>query len=105
MYLFAWETPVGGRRMLAHHALEITFAFDNVVKAPGMSGGGPEAVALADKMSEAWLAFARHGNPNTPELPRWSAYAPPERATMVFDDESAVESDPHREIRELWATM
>jgi para-nitrobenzyl esterase len=105
MYLFAWETPVGGGRMLAHHALEITFAFDNVVKAPGMSGGGAEAVALADKMSEAWLAFARQGNPNTPALPSWSAYAPPERSTMVFDNDSKVVSDPHREIRELWATM
>jgi para-nitrobenzyl esterase len=105
MYLFAWETPVGGRHLLAHHALEIAFAFDNVVKAPGMSGGGPEAVALADKMSDGWIAFARHGNPSTPKLPRWSAYAPPERATMVFDDECAVVNDPHREIRELWATM
>ena len=105
MYLFAWETPVAGGRMLAHHALEMAFVFDNVVKAPGMSGGGPEAVALADRMSEAWLAFARHGNPNTPKLPAWSAYAPSERATMVFNDDCRVVNDPHREIRELWATM
>ena len=105
MYLFAWETPVNEGRMLAHHALEITFAFDNVVKVPGMSGGGPRAAALADKMSDAWIAFARSGNPNTPKLPRWDAYQPPERATMVFDDECAGVDDPHREVRELWATM
>ena len=105
MYLFAWETPVNGGRTLAHHALEITFAFDNVVKVPAMSGGGPEAAALADKMSEAWIAFARSGNPNTAKLPRWDAYAPPERATMVFDDASGVVEDPHREVRELWARM
>ncbi|HET9947810.1 MAG TPA: carboxylesterase/lipase family protein [Longimicrobiales bacterium] len=105
MYLFAWETPVNGGRMLAHHALEIAFAFDNVMKAPGMSGGGPRAVALADKMSDAWIAFARAGDPNVPKLPRWNAYAPPERATMVFDDRCAVVNDPHREIRELWATL
>jgi len=105
MYLFAWETPVSGGRLLAHHALELTFVFDNVVKVPAMSGGGPEAAALAAKMSEAWIAFARGANPNTPSLPTWDAYQPPERATMVFNDECRVVEDPHREVRELWATM
>jgi len=105
MYLFAWETPVGNGRMLAHHALELTFVFDNVVKVPGMSGGGARAAALAAKMSEAWIAFARGANPNTPHLPAWGPYQPPERATMVFNDECGVVDDPHREVRELWATM
>lgn len=105
MYLFAWETPVDGGRMLSHHALEITFAFDNVVKVPAMSGGGPRAVALADRMSDAWIAFARGGDPNTPRLPTWPRYEIGERATMVFDDECAVVGDPHREVRELWGTV
>lgn len=29
-----------------------------------MHGNGSEAKALADKMSRAWVAFARTGNPN-----------------------------------------
>src|SRR5690606_4260061 len=105
MYLFAWETPVNGGRMLAHHALEITFAFDNVTKAPGMSGGGPEAVALADRMSAAWIASAAGGDPNTPKLPTWNRYTPAERATMIFDNDGEVVNDLHRAIRELWATL
>lgn len=105
MYLFAWESPVDEGRMLAHHALEISFVFDNVVKAPGMSGGGPRAEALADKMSDAWISFARSGDPNVSELPRWSPYARPERTTMVFDDRSRSVDDPHSEIRRLWATI
>ena len=70
MYLFAWETPVEGGRLLSHHALEISFVFDNTSRAPGMSGGGPAAAALAAKMSEAWVAFARTDAP-------WSTSPPP----------------------------
>jgi para-nitrobenzyl esterase len=105
MYLFAWETPVGDGRMLAHHALEITFAFDNVVKVPAMSGGGARAAALADRMSDAWIAFARGGDPNTGGLPGWPAYGIAERATMVFDDVCEVVGDPHGAVRELWGTV
>lgn len=105
MYLFAWETPVQGGGMMAHHALEITFAFDNVVKVPAMSGGGERAAALADRMSDAWIAFARNGDPNVPKLPRWPAYDPAARSTMVLDDEPRVIDDPHSGARRLWATL
>jgi para-nitrobenzyl esterase len=105
MYLFAWETPVQGGRMLAHHALEITFAFDNTTKVPAMSGGGPAAAALAATMSESWIAFARTGNPNTPHLPAWPAYDAKQRATMVFDNTSAVVNDPGGAERHLWSTV
>jgi para-nitrobenzyl esterase len=105
MYLFAWETPVGGGRMLAHHALEITFAFDNVVKVPAMSGGGAGAATLADKMSDAWIVFARGGDPNNGKLPGWHAYEIGERATMVFDDVCEVVWDPHGAVSKLWGTV
>ena len=104
-YLFAWETPVEGGRLLSHHALEISFVFDNTSRAPGMSGGGPAAAALAAKMSEAWIGFARTGDPNTPNLPVWPAYDAATRATMVFDDEPALVNDPGGEERHLWATI
>ncbi len=105
MYLFAWETPVDGGRMLAHHALEITFVFDNTGKARGPSGGGPKRTALAEKMSEAWIAFARSGNPNRPTLPQWPAYNAKTRSTMIFNDECKVEDDPGGAERHLWETV
>jgi para-nitrobenzyl esterase len=105
MYLFTWETPVQGGRLLSHHALEITFVFDNTSRVPAMSGGGPEAAALAAKMSEAWIAFARTGNPNTPALPPWPAYTAASRPTMTFDNECKVENDPGAAERHLWATI
>jgi para-nitrobenzyl esterase len=105
MYHFEWESPVDDGKALAHHALEITFAFDNTTKVPLMSGGGEDAAKLAAKMSSAWIAFARTGNPNTPELPEWPPYKPPERATMILDDECKVVNDPDSQIRRLWATI
>lgn len=94
-----------GGRLLSHHALEITFAFDNTSRAPAMSGGGPEAAALAAKMSEAWIAFGRTGNPNTPALPPWAAYTAASRPTMIFNNECKVENDPGAAERHLWATI
>ena len=31
-------------------------------------------MALADKVSDAWIAFARTGDPNTPKLPHWPRF-------------------------------
>ena len=50
-----------------------------------MTAGGPEVKELAAKTSEAWIQFARSGNPNHKALPNWPVYTVGERATMVFD--------------------
>ena len=105
MYHFEWESPVDDGRALAHHALEIAFAFDNTTKAPEMSGGGPAAANLAEKVSAAWIAFARNGDPGTDALPFWPKYTARDRATMIFDDTCVVRNDPDSEIRRLWATI
>jgi para-nitrobenzyl esterase len=49
--------------------MEIPFAFDNVEISAKLTGESQEAMALADQVSDAWIAFARTGNPNTPKLP------------------------------------
>ena len=69
------------------------------------TGGGPAAAALADKMADAWVAFARRGDPNTPRLPAWSPYDIDQRATMVFDNECHAVTDPDADVRRLWATI
>jgi para-nitrobenzyl esterase len=101
LYYFRWETPVNGGRLKSPHTIEIPFAFDNVAIAKRLTGGGPEAVALADKVSDAWGAFARTGNPDTPKLPRWTPFNATDRPTMVFDNKSRVENDPIRQAREV----
>jgi len=98
-YYFAWETPVQGGRMRSAHALEIAFAFANTERSARFTGGGARPAALADKMSDAWIAFARTGDPNTPKLPKWTPYDAAQRATMVFNDKSEVLSDPTKQRR------
>jgi para-nitrobenzyl esterase len=99
LYYFRWETPVEGGRLKSPHTMEIPFAFDNVKISARITGGGTEAMALADKVSDAWIAFARTGDPNTPKLPHWPAFNPADRPTMVINNVSKVERDPIREQR------
>lgn len=92
-YMLNWDTPVDGGRWRSPHALEIGLVFDNVAKSESMSGTGPEPQRIADLMSEAWIAFARTGNPNNDLLPEWPAYDTEDRASMVFDLEPEVVND------------
>ena len=79
--------------------------FDNVALSASMVGTGPEAQAVADQMSAAWLAFARTGNPNNPKTLQWPAYALADRATMVFDATSRVVNDFRSDERVLLAGL
>jgi len=99
LYYFRWETPVDGGRLKSPHTIEVPFAFDNVKISASLTGGGAEAMALADKVSSAWIAFARTGDPNTPKLPHWPKFNAQDRPTMVFNNVSKVENDPIREQR------
>ncbi len=96
-YLLEWETPVGPFK--SPHTLEIPLVFDNVDKARVQLGAGPEPEILAAQMSAAWLAFARSGNPNTALVPKWPAYEPGRRATMMFNVNSRVVEDPYAATR------
>jgi len=97
--------PLDGGRLKSPHTIEIPFAFDNV-KASRLTSSSPEAQTLADKVSDTWIAFARKGDPNTGKLPRWPAFNPKDRPTMVFNTESKVENDPIREQRiAMWEAM
>jgi para-nitrobenzyl esterase len=50
-------------------------------------------------MSEAWLAFARTGDPNHPGLVPWPHFDGETRATMIFGTECHVMNDPDRAER------
>lgn len=98
LYYFRWETPLDGGRLKSPHTIEIPFVFHNLEASP-LTADAPDASALADRVSAAWLAFARTGDPNTPELPQWPAFDAEQRATMVFDNQSTALDDPLREQR------
>ncbi len=96
LYRFDWETPEGGGHMRSPHTIEIQFVFNNIKIAGLLISKMPEAYTLAEKVSASWVAFARTGNPNVAQLPKWPAYSAGSRDTMIFNNESRVVGDPDR---------
>jgi len=103
MYLFAWKTPVLDGRPRAFHCSELAFVFDNTDRCASMTGGGKEPRKLAAKVSDAWIHFARTGDPNHPGLPAWPAFSTENGATMVFDSDCQVQNYPDHELHEKMA--
>lgn len=98
MYLFTWQSPVLDTAYKAMHCMELPFVFNNIQRSEEMTGGGKQAYVLADKMSEAWINFAKTGNPNTNALPAWPVYSPENGATMIFDNVCQVKFHHDREL-------
>src|ERR1700674_3171183 len=99
MYLFTWETPVEGGKRHSPHTVELPFVFNNVVEQPEEVGNGPELQPLAEKVSGAWTAFARTGNPSTGGAPKRLAYTATDRATMMINNEWKLVNDPRHDVR------
>jgi para-nitrobenzyl esterase len=98
-YYFTWQSPVHEGKLRSFHTLEIPFVLENVDEGKSMTGSGQDRYALSDKMSAAWAAFARTGNPNAKGLPRWTAFTADQRATMIFNNECKLVNDPYKEER------
>lgn len=101
MYMFTWESPVLDGIFRSTHCMEIPFVFNNAVRHSTMTGGGEEAVKLAEKMSEAWVNFARTGNPNTEKLPAWEPYTAKDGATMIFNNQCEIRHNHDKELLEI----
>ncbi|MGA2889538.1 MAG: carboxylesterase/lipase family protein [Terracidiphilus sp.] len=101
VYELDWRSPVDGGKWGAPHTLDIPLALDNVAVADGMTGDGPEAIGLADLMSETFITFARTGDPNHQGLPHWMPYSLSRRETMGFNARTRLVEDPRGEERKL----
>jgi len=101
MYFFTWKAPIDDGKWRTPHTLDVPFVFETYDKAL-ITGTGPERKALGDRVSGAWAAFARNGNPNLKGLPHWAPYTIGQRATMIFDNECKAVNDPdHDELRAI----
>ncbi len=77
----------------AKHTDDIGLSFGT---APDMT---PARAAMSKTVMEAFVRFAKTGNPG------WPAYDLKSRQTMIFDTKSRVESNPRRWERELFARV
>ncbi|HKP59139.1 MAG TPA: carboxylesterase/lipase family protein [Polyangiales bacterium] len=104
MYLFTYESPSMRGALRACHALELPFVF-GTLDAPfqdRFAGTGPAVDALSETMMDAWLSFAKTGNPSNLRAGDWVPYDTQRRATMVFDRQSRLEDAPYDEERAAW---
>jgi para-nitrobenzyl esterase len=106
LYQFTWESPSLGGALGACHAVELPFVFGVLEKegAQLFAGGGPEANRLSERVMDAWIGFARDGDPSHPGLPggRWDTFDSERRATMLLGPECAIELAPGDRERQAW---
>lgn len=89
-YSFGWKSPVlgkSGARFDAGHSFDVPFVFQTLSAAKQNLGDNPP-IALADAMHDAWVSFARNGDPG------WASFDTDKRMTMRFAETSELVSDP-----------
>ena len=100
-YWFTWQSPMLDGKGGAWHTSELAFCFDNTKRCEQGTGNTPQAQALAKKMSAAWVAFARTGNPSIPDL-IWTPSDPDLVQTMVPQQQrSAWSMIPQGDVRRI----
>ncbi len=107
LYLFTHESPARRGALGACHSLEMPFVF-GTLDAPTQdkfAGTGPEVERLSANMMDAWILFARNGNPSHEGIGDWPGYNPNTRPTMVFGPETGVQNDPFGEERAAIASL
>lgn len=103
-YQLTWRSPAEGGRRISQHTLDLPFMFDNVAKAPHLTGPETdETRALAQAMSETWISFARTGDPNNAAIPTWPPYDVADRPVMLFDAPPRLAHDPYAAERRFMA--
>ncbi len=101
-YMFTWPSSGLNGILGACHSLEISFAF-GTLNSPTLKEfvkGAPKE--LSEKMMDAWINFAKSGNPNHGNLPNWPAYDIESRETMIFGEECKVEKALFDKERAAW---
>jgi para-nitrobenzyl esterase len=99
LYLLTWPAPYMDGRYGSVHGTDVPLIFNNPELWP-LTAGSQTSRAVAARMSGAFIAFAKTGNPGTPEL-AWPAYNPSAKPTMVFDVQSAAKNDPDHDLLAL----
>ena len=107
LYQFDWESPARRGALGACHGLEIPFVFGTVGTTGNdrFTGTGPEADQLARQMMDAWLAFAKRGEPGHAGIGAWPAYDTRERQTMIFGRRCGAQAAPFEEERAVWDSL
>ncbi|NIJ82112.1 carboxylesterase/lipase family protein [Xanthomonas cannabis] len=102
VYQLDWGSPLEGGKFGAFHTLDIPLVFDTIAQPGSRTGDSIDAQRMADQMSDALIAFARHGDPNHRGAPHWKQYSLQRRETLLFDVPSRLANDPRGGERRLY---
>jgi para-nitrobenzyl esterase len=105
VYQLDWKSPQDAGKWGAPHTLDIPLVFDNPEKPGSITGADARAHKMAARMADCFIAFAHTGNPNHAGIPSWRTYDMSRRQTLVFDDDTRMESDPRGDERRLFAKV
>ena len=84
VYYFSRQRPgPGGEALGAYHGTEIPYVFDMHDDWLPTEAHDHE---LTDVVMDYWVQFARSGNPNLPDRPRWPVYDADEPMVMELGD-------------------
>ncbi len=107
LYQVDWESPARRGALGACHGIEVPFVF-GTIGANGddrMTGSGPAADTLTSQMMDAWIAFARTGDPSHEGIGAWAPYDEDRRSTMIFGRQCGQQDAPFEAERALWASV
>jgi len=108
LYHFDFCGPLFEGELGACHTMDVPFALGTVDESFGrvFTGGGAEARALSDRMVDAWVAFARSGDPSCARLGEWPRFsAPGERVCMHLGQHCEPGPIPHHALQPLWEAL
>ena len=99
-YQCSWDKGPFG----AAHAVDISFVFGNVNAGIGklFTGGGELAQVLSETMQDAWLAFAKTGDPSCESLGEWPRYSEESRWTMELGEKCQLHEDMRANENAFW---
>jgi para-nitrobenzyl esterase len=101
--VYRYRLDLGSPGDKYHLAILGAFHSDDIEYVFGTLDSRPEAVwrpedrKLSDQIGTYWTNFARTGDPNGGDLPKWPIYGPTEWQVMHLDATSEAKPDEHRD--------
>ncbi len=109
LYLFTQESPLEGGRLGSCHALDLPFSFGTLEQPGAREFAGCDAAArrVSEQLMDAWLAFARRGDPSHPGIGSWRPCRPDALETLELGARCGMlpEDSPLLAQRAIWAAL
>jgi len=106
MYLFTYRSTSTYKNYGSCHGMELPFVFGTIddLDVIAFTGRDSQREALKNQLQQAWVNFARTGDPSQPGL-SWRKYDTRTRSTMQLGATSGIVDDPYSEERRLWSDL